>query len=134
MKHQNMHLKILQPFGIFLDRRDVKRIIVETYNGAYGLLPNRLDGVAAMEPGIFTYESEEEGLVYLAVDQGILIKKDEEVLVSVRNIIGSRPLGQLHQAVKEEFLKLDDEEKDVRSVLAKLEIGFMRQFQKLQHP
>ncbi len=134
MKHPYMHLKILQPFGLFLDRSDVKRIVVETYQGGYGLLPNRLDGVAAVEPGIFTYESEQEGTVYLAVDQGILIKTEAEVLVSVRKVIGGKPLGQLHQAIEEEFLKVDDREKDVRAVLAKLEVGFMRQFQKLQEP
>ena len=42
--------------------------------GSFGLLPHRLDCVAALVPGILTYETKEDGTVYLAVDQGVLVK------------------------------------------------------------
>lgn len=122
----SMHLKILLPFRVFADLNGVKRIVAETPQGAYGLLPARLDCVAALIPGIFTYATEEEGEVHLALDEGVLVKTGPEVLVSVRNAIGGVDLGQLHEAVEKEFLQLDEQERAVRNVLAKLESGFVR--------
>ncbi len=128
-----MNLKILLPFQIFLEKKDVKRIVARTLQGSFGLLPQRLDCTAALAPGILTYETEAEGEVYLAVDQGVLVKAGMEVLVSVRNAIGGTDLGQLHEAVKREFLDVDQQEKNVRFVLAKMESGFIRRFMEFQH-
>ncbi len=127
-----MQLKILLPTGLFTEQHNVKRIIAETRQGAYGLLPGRLDCVGALVPGIFTFESAEEGEVHLAIDEGILVKAGSEVFVSVRNAIGGMELGKLHEAVKRQFLQLDEREQEVRSALIRLETGFMRQFQELQ--
>jgi F-type H+-transporting ATPase subunit epsilon len=111
----------------------VKRIVAHSLQGSFGLLPRRLDCTAALVPGILTYETEAAGEVYLAVDQGILVKAGMDVLVSVRNAIGGTDLDKLHAAVKREFLKVDEQEKNVRSVLAKMESGFIRRLMELQH-
>jgi F-type H+-transporting ATPase subunit epsilon len=66
----------------------------------------------------------------LAVDAGILIKTGSQVLVSVRNAIGGVDLGKLGDAVKNEFLKIDDSEKNVRYVVEKLESGLMNSLKK----
>jgi F-type H+-transporting ATPase subunit epsilon len=42
-------------------------------------------------------------------------------------------LGKLRAAVEQEFLNLDEQEKSVRSVLAKLETGFVRRFAAFHH-
>jgi F-type H+-transporting ATPase subunit epsilon len=110
----------------------VQRIVAQTLQGSFGLLPRRLDCAAALAPGILTYETEAEGEVYLAVDQGVLVKAGRDVLVSVRNAIGGTDLDKLHEAVKQEFLNLDEQEKSVRSVLAKMESGFIRRLMELQ--
>jgi len=65
-----MSLKVLLPFQIFAEKTGVARIVAETREGSFGLLPQRLDCVAALVPGILTYEIESEGEVYLAVDEG----------------------------------------------------------------
>jgi len=128
-----MHLKVLLPFKVFAEKTGVSRIVAETHAGAFGLLPHRLDCVAALAPGILVFETEAEGEVYMAVDEGILVKTGTDVLVSVRNAIGGSELGQLRAAVEQEFLELDEQEKSVRSVLAKLETGFIRRFAAFQH-
>jgi len=128
-----MQLKILLPFKVFAEKQDVLRIVAESRSGAFGLLPNRLDCAAALVPGILTYETRDEGEVSLAVDEGVLVKTGNEVLVSVRNAIGGMDLGELHQAIEREFLNLDEQEKSVRSVLAKLESGFIRRFAEFSH-
>jgi F-type H+-transporting ATPase subunit epsilon len=123
-----MKLKVLLPFQVFAEIKGVKRVVAETPQGSFGLLPNRLDCVAVLEPGILTYETEAEGEVYVAVDEGILVKAGADVLVSVRSAIGGMDLGELREAVEREFVNLDESEKQVRAVLAKLESGFVRRF------
>jgi F-type H+-transporting ATPase subunit epsilon len=128
-----MHLKILLPFQIFADKTEVLRIVAETSQGSFGLLPRRLDLVAALSPGILLYESRSEGEVYVAVDEGILVKTGSDVLVSVRKALTGANLEQLHAAVEQDFLRLDDNERSVRNVLAKLETNFIRRFANFQH-
>jgi len=123
-----MKLKILLPFQVFAEIKGVKHIVAETPQGSFGLLPHRLDCVAVLEPGILTYETKTEGEIYIAVDEGILVKAGDDVLVSVRNAIGGTDLGQLREAVEREFVDLDESEKQVRAVLARLESGFVRRF------
>ncbi len=111
----------------------MNRIVAQTLQGSFGLLPQRLDCAAALEPGILTYETESEGEVYVAIDQGVLVKAGMDVLVSVRNAIGGMDLAKLHEAVKRQFLNLDEQEKSVRSVLAKMESGLIRRLMEFQH-
>ncbi|MGB5107141.1 MAG: F0F1 ATP synthase subunit epsilon [Candidatus Zixiibacteriota bacterium] len=128
-----MNLKILLPFRIFADENGVSRIVAETRAGSFGFLPHRLDCVAALAPGILIYESEAKGEVCVAVDEGVLVKTGCNVLVSVRNAIGGTDLGQLREAVEREFLDLNEREQSVRSVMAKMESGFIRRFAELHH-
>jgi F-type H+-transporting ATPase subunit epsilon len=121
-----MNLKILLPFQIFAEKTGVSRIVAETHEGSFGLLPHRLDCVAALAAGILIFETKIEGEAYLAVDEGVLVKTGSDVLVSVRNAIPGTDLGQLREAVQREFLHLDEQEKNVRSVLAKMEGDLMR--------
>jgi F-type H+-transporting ATPase subunit epsilon len=116
-----MNLKIILPFQIFAEKKGVSRIVSEALEGSFGLLPQRLDCVMALEPGILIYETEAEGEVYVAVDEGVLIKTGQQVLVSVRNAIVGTNLSQLREAVEREFLTLDKSEEKIRSVMAKLE-------------
>jgi F-type H+-transporting ATPase subunit epsilon len=128
-----MHLKILLPFQIFTDNSAVLRVVAETRAGSFGILPNRLDCVAALEPGILIYETEADGEVLLAVDEGVLVKTGSEVLVSVRRAVSGADLGQLRDTVEQEFLILDEQEQSLRSVMTKLEAGFLRRFASFQH-
>jgi F-type H+-transporting ATPase subunit epsilon len=128
-----MNLRILLPFQIFANKTNVLRIVAETREGSLGLLPLRLDCVAALVPGILTYETKLDRTVYLAVDEGVLVKVGPDVLVSVRHAIGGTDLGTLHEAVKREFLTLDEREQSARAAIARIEAGFVRRFAELQH-
>ena len=120
-----MSLKVLLPFRIFAERTGVSRIVAETRDGSFGLLPHRLDCVAALAPGILTYENEVEGEVFVAVDVGVLVKTGLDVLVSVRNAIGGTDLAKLHEAVEREFVHTNEREQSVRAVMAKMESDFV---------
>ena len=126
-----MNLKILLPFRIFAEETGVSRIVAETREGSFGILPHRLDCVAALAPGILTFETPSGGEVFVAVDEGVLVKTGPDVLVSVRRALDGSELGQLREAVEREFLTLNEREKSVRSVLAKMEGDLIRRMARL---
>lgn len=123
-----MNLRVLLPFQIFAEISEVTRIVAETPDGSFGILPRRLDCVAVLEPGILCYETDADGEVFVAVDEGILVKTDKEVLVSVRRALAGADLGALRESVETEFRHLDAAEQSTRIAMAKLEIGFLRRF------
>jgi F-type H+-transporting ATPase subunit epsilon len=128
-----MNLKILLPFKLFVAENAVLRIVAEGREGSFGLLPHRLDCIAALTPGILCYETAAAGEVYVAVDEGVLIKTGQDVLISVRRAVVGGDLGQLRERVEKEFLALDEQEQNVRTVMAKLESEFLRRFTRMQH-
>jgi len=128
-----MTLKVLVPFAVFAERAEVSRIVAETEHGSFGILPHRLDCVAALTPGILVYETSGEGEVYVAVDEGVLVKTGPDVLVSVRRAVAGTDLAHLHELVEQEFLAQDDQERDVRSVMTKLEAGLVRRLAGFQN-
>ena len=121
-----MNLKILLPFQVFAEKTGVSRIVAETPEGSFGLLPHRLDCVAALAPGILTYETHTDGEIFVAVDEGVIVKAGPDVLVSVRRALAGVDLGQLRNAVEREFLSLNEQEKSVRLVVAKMEGDLIR--------
>lgn len=128
-----MQLKILLPFKVFAEKKSVKRIVAKTTQGFVGFLPHRLDCAVALAPGILTYESEDGGEVFIAIDEGILVKSGRNVLISVRGAIGGSDLKTLHEAVLQDFMSEDEQEKNMRFALSKLESGFLHRFVELQH-
>ena len=128
-----MNLKILLPFQIFAEKTGIVRIVAETREGSFGLLPHRLDCVAALAPGILTYQNEGEGEVYVAVDEGVLVKAGLDVFVSVRDAIAGADLGRLHEAVDREFVHLNEREQSVRSVMARMESDFISRLAEFHH-
>jgi F-type H+-transporting ATPase subunit epsilon len=123
-----MTLEVLLPFQIFLPRTRVASLTAATREGFFGLLPHRLDCVAALAPGILSYRTESGAEVFVAVDEGVLVKTGLDVRISVRRAIGGTDLAQLREAVERDFLSLDKQEQSMRSVMAKLETGFLRRF------
>jgi F-type H+-transporting ATPase subunit epsilon len=128
-----MNLKVLLPFQVFAEETGIASIVAETREGSFGVLPHRLDCVAALVPGILTYETETGREVMVAVDKGVLVKTGPDVLISVRRAMSGTDLGNLRASVEKEFLTLDERETSVRTVMAKLESGFVRRFANFEH-
>jgi len=128
-----VNLKLLLPNRVFAEVRDVTRIVAETPEGSFGLLPRRRDCVSALAPGILTYETEADGEVFIAVDEGVLIKAGTEVLVSVRRATRGADLADLRSAVQREFMTLDAHERSARAASDKLESSLVSRFVSFQH-
>ena len=128
-----MQLEILLPFTVFLASETVSRVVVVTPSGSFGLLPQRLDCVTAISPGILSYSTPAGDEINVAVDRGMLIKTGAQVRVCVRRAMSGAGLGDLQRAVDQEFLQLDASEQSIRSALAAMEGGFIRRLAEVQH-
>lgn len=128
-----LNLRIILPFQVLTEQNDVLRIVAETDEGSFGILPHRLDCIAALCPGILIYEQKEVGESYVATDAGLLIKKNKHVLISVHNAVICKNLQKLSEIVQKEFLAFNEEEQNARTVLSKLESAFVRRFVEIQH-
>jgi F-type H+-transporting ATPase subunit epsilon len=133
MQAESMTLRILLPFKSFLEKSGITRIVAETSTGSFGLLPHRLDCVAALTQGILTYQAAGESEVFVAVDRGVLIKAGTTVSVSVRGALAGSDLGRLRQAMQTEFSAEDATDESMRAVMAKIETGLMTQLKHLQN-
>ena len=123
-----MHLRVLLPFEVLVDDAAVSRVVAETVQGSFGLLPHRLDCVAALVPGILSYANAVHDEVFIAVDEGVLVKTGAEVLVSVRRALRGTDLAQLHAAVARQFEKQDAQDRELRSAMVRLESGLLHRF------
>ena len=127
-----MKLKVLLPTEIFLVE-DVVKIVAESPDGHFCLLPRHIDLVTVLVPGLLSYvKAGTENEVYLGVAEGLLVKCGHEVLVATVNAAQGPNLGQLREVVTTQFKTVSDREKQARSALAHLEANFIRRFLRMQ--
>jgi F-type H+-transporting ATPase subunit epsilon len=110
---------------------EVDKVTAEAENGFFCLLPRHVDFVTALVPGVLYFETAKKGEEFLAVDEGILAKVGQDVLISTRNGVLGAELETLETLVREKFEVLDDREKTSRSASAKLEADIVRRFMEL---
>jgi F-type H+-transporting ATPase subunit epsilon len=121
----SLSLKVLLPFAVLIDLGGVMRVVAETTEGSFGFLPNRLDCVAALVPGILTYQTECDGEALVAVDEGTLVKSGCKIAVSVRRAMVGNDLAKLRDDVAKQYVALDADEQKRRKEMKKLEAGFL---------
>lgn len=121
----NMQVRILAAAGVVLECEAAK-LVAEAPDGSFCLLPRHIDFVAALVPGILTLTAEDGGETFLAVDEGVLVKHGAQVMVSSFNALQGR-LGELQQAVLERFRQRDQQERDARLALDRLEVNLVHQ-------
>ena len=125
-----MRLKVLLPTKILIDQ-EVTKVTAEAQNGGFGILPRHVDFVTTLVPGILSFESGQQE-TFLAVDEGVLVKRESDVLVSVRDAVQGDNLGELQNTVREKFHVLNEQEKKTRSAIARFETDFARRFLELE--
>jgi F-type H+-transporting ATPase subunit epsilon len=126
-----MHLKLLLPGETLIDTA-VTKVVAEGEDGQFCLLPRHVDWVAALVPGLLLYTTSDEVEHPVAVDTGTLVKCGPEVLVSVRAAVTGLDLESLRATVELEFRQLSEQDRQVRSALARLEASALRRFVELR--
>jgi F-type H+-transporting ATPase subunit epsilon len=126
-----MNLRLFLPTGILIDE-PVTKVIAEAENGYFCLLPRHVDFVAALTPGLLAFIDRDGREEFIAVDEGILVKNEDDVLVSVKDAVRGPELGVLKEAIQQRFRNLDEGERRARGALARLEADFIRRFIELE--
>lgn len=121
----SMMVRLMLPSGMLLEQEAVK-LVAEAHNGSFCLLPRHVDFVAALVPGILALTAADGTESFLAVDEGILVKRGAQVQVSTWNAVQGM-LGELRQAVRERFREMDESEHRARRALDRLEASLVRQ-------
>ncbi|MGA7826528.1 MAG: F0F1 ATP synthase subunit epsilon [Geobacteraceae bacterium] len=125
-----MKLKVILPSGVLMDQ-EVTKVTAEAENGFFCLLPRHIDFLAALVPGLLSFETESGEEEYLAIDEGVLVKCASEVMISTRHGVRGATLGHLREAVEKQFRILDEREQQSRTILAKLEADLVGRFIRL---
>ena len=120
-----MNLKVLIPEQILLDK-DIRKITAEGQNGSFCILPRHIDFLSALAPGLLSYETSDGAEEFMALDEGILVKRGSEVVVSSRRAVLGPDLEKLKETVEKQFKIRDEYEQKATMAMTKLEISFMR--------
>lgn len=125
-----MTLKIMVPNRILVDQ-EARKVSAEAQNGNFTILPRHIDSVAALVPGILSFTAEDGKEVFLAVDEGLLVKCAEDVAVATADAVQGENLETLHRALREQFLGRDERRRRSRTVLSRLETTLARRFMEM---
>ena len=121
-----MQLKVMEPEQMILDVQ-TKKIIAEGHDGSFCLEPKHIDFLSALRPGILLYtEGEEEH--YIAIDEGILVKYGQQVLVSVLNAIQGEKLEELEFRIRKEFEKTEAMNQASKIAIKSIEADLLLRF------
>ena len=103
-------------------------------NGALGILPNHIDFVTAIVPSVLTLQLTDGSEEIFGLDEGLLVKKGHKVdVIALRGVRGD-DLETLQDTVEASFIQMDEEERQARSALSRLEANMVRRFAELQRP
>lgn len=126
-----MKLKVLLPTRVLLEEQ-VDQVTAEGREGQFCLLAGHVDLVSPLVPGVLAFGRHDENEQYIGIDEGVLVKVGEEVLVSVRQATERGGLADLERRVDEDFRPVDEQEQKARTASSKLEAGLVRRFLDVQ--
>jgi F-type H+-transporting ATPase subunit epsilon len=126
-----MTLKVLLPTHVMVER-EVSEVTAEAENGSFTILPRHIDFVSILTPGLLSYQVEEEGEIFLAVDEGVLVKCGSEVRVSTQDAVMGDDLQGLRDTVERRFRDLDERQRKAKGVLMRIELDLARRFYEVQ--
>lgn len=125
-----MTLRVVTPNELVVEER-VVQVTVRAVDGARCFLPRHIDFVTALVPSVVSYVLPDETERFVAVDEGVLVKVGDELLISVAYAVAGAELGTLRQTVAEEFRERSEHDRAARSALARLEASIVRRFMEL---
>jgi F-type H+-transporting ATPase subunit epsilon len=111
-----------------------KQLFAVADNGAFGMLPNHIDFVAALVPSVLTLTTPDGTERFFGIDEGVLVKKGHRVEVAIRRGVQGEDLDSLNETIQTSFIEVDEEERVARSALSRLEAGIVRRFGDLRKP
>ena len=125
-----MNLRVVTPREVVVDER-VTKVAVRAEDGARTFLPRHIDFVTALAPSVVSYLRPGGEEHFVAVDEGVLTKAGDELLVSAAYAVVGDRLGELQGRAEEQFRERDERDRVAHTALARLEANIIRRFMEL---
>ena len=104
----------------------IRRLIAESTEGHFCVLPRHVDLVTVLVPGLLSYVREDGNEAVVAVDHGVLVKVGDEIRVACERAQSASDPETAARAVREHFDVQSEREKRARATLARLEVDMVR--------
>lgn len=129
----NMHVTLRLPARTLFEG-PATRLTAVARNGGFGILPNHIDFVTALVPSVLTLMTAEGRERLFGIDEGLLVKKGDAVDVAIRRGVEGDDLSTLRDTVHVSFIEMEEDEREARSALSRLEANIVRRFSSLRKP
>jgi F-type H+-transporting ATPase subunit epsilon len=126
-----VRLLLTAPSGVLVDA-PARKIVAESIEGSFCLLPRHADVTTLLVPGLLAYLGEDDREVFAAVDHGVLVKAGDVVRVACQRGVVAGDLGEAETTVRERFDVQSEREKRARSTLLRLEADILRRLGELR--
>lgn len=120
-----MRLLVSVPTGVVLDTSAL-RVSGVSDRGSFTLLPRHADGAMLIQPGLMSFSGTDDDEVFVAVDEGVLVKVGEDVRVACRRAVVAGDLENARTALAEHLSEQDEHETRARAALLSLEAEVLR--------
>jgi F-type H+-transporting ATPase subunit epsilon len=126
-----VRLLLSVPTGVLVDEA-VTKVVAESADGSFCLLPRHLDLATVLVPGLLSFARAAGDEVVVAVDHGVLVKAGADVRVACRRAVVAGDLEAAERALRERFYVQSEREKRARATLARLESDVVRRLGELR--
>ena len=127
-----MNLRVMTPYSVALNIL-VFQVTVDTVDGFFTLKPKHVDFIDALRPGIISYKKDDKE-AFIACNRGVIVKKGEDVSISTPLAILGENLDELKKKIAIDFQNMEEERKEVRVSMARLEVGLTKGLTSLNLP
>lgn len=125
-----MRLQVSLPSRILIDM-EVRKVGAESMHGSFAILPRHIDFTTSLTPGLVSFTDMAGDEHFLAVDEGVCVKRADALFIATANAIYGPALAELRAAIQAEFRTLDQHERKAQQALARLEADFIRRYLEL---
>jgi len=126
-----MRLVLSAPTGIVLDTQ-VAKVSGESDRGSFTILPRHADGAMILRRGLLSYVGEDGTEVFVAVDEGVLVKAERELRVACQRAVVAGDLEDARSALARHLHGRSEHERKAKSVLMALEAEVLRRLGELR--
>ena len=119
-----MNLRVMTPYSIALNT-PVSQVTFEAVDGFFTLKPKHMDFVNVLKPGILSYKKDGKE-AFIACNRGVVVKRGDEVSISTPLAILGENLDDLKKKIAIDFQAMEQERKEVRVSMARLEVGLTK--------
>lgn len=119
-----MNLKIMTPYSVALNT-PISQVTLDAVDGFFTLKPKHMDFINVLKPGIISYKKDGRE-AFVACNRGVVVKKGEEISISTPLAILGENLDELKKKIAIDFQAMEEERKEVRLSMARLEMGLTK--------